>query len=242
MTPRLQMQLLQVTSLVTAGVLVLAALGIFKSYAALNVSLAVGILLISLVALSLNHYAHTVIGIVLALVYAFHETLGFPMNLWVVIDIVVAALLLYFAHWATNPYLKGMRFEEYVSTLFPEPDFIIIDRTRDVSKFLNRRVLSDSHPDFVFKNQQTGTTFAVECKWRARWSTGKNGDAGLWWDVPRNERYIAFGKDRSMPVYIALGIGGTPRTPAEVYFLDVEKLNFPFLKQSLVQSGVSRID
>lgn len=178
-------------------------------------------------------------GIVIGLIFNPILSLHLPRHIWVVIDILSLASMVYFTYWATNPYKKGTRFEQYVSTLFPEPDFIIQDRTRDVSKFLNRRVESDMHPDFLFRNQKTGKSFAVECKWRGKWAQNKNGEIGLWWNRTQGERYAAYGKESGIPVFIAIGIGGSPEKPTEVYFLEADRLHYVFLNQSLIKSGKS---
>src|SRR3989344_3113998 len=114
-----------------------------------------------------NHYDLLRVGISTGFVVL--ATLSFLMGYrWPGIAGVALAGMVYFTYWATNPYKKGIRFEDYVAGLFPEPGFVIQNRSRDVSKFMNRMVESDMHPDFVFRNQKTGKSFAVECKWRGK--------------------------------------------------------------------------
>ena len=64
------------------------------------------------------------------------------------------------------------------------------------------------NPDFLFRNQKTGKSFAVECKWRGKWAQNKNGEIGLWWNRTQGERYTAYGKESEIPVFIAIGISG----------------------------------
>lgn len=239
LAPRTRIILVRFVATTTAVLLIAAALGISTNFNALRFGLTIGLFVLAALSLLLGYKEASVVGFLLGLLFNPVVSVHLPRHIWVIIDILSLAGVVYFTYWATNPYWKGTRFEQYVSTLFPEPEFVIHDRTRDVSKFLNRRVESDTHPDFVFKNQKTGKSFAVECKWRGRWSRGKNGDLGLWWDLQQWERYCAYAKESGVPVFVAFGIGGSPEKPHEVYFLELDRLHYKFLNQSLIQSGRS---
>ena len=139
--------------------------------------------------------------------------INLPRHLWVTLDLIAAVGVTYFAIWATNPYWKGTRFEQYVSTLFPTSDFVIQDRTRDISKFSKRYVESDGHPDFVFRSKKTGQVFAVECKWRGAWAKSTSGELGLWWKKEQGARYQKYATDSGIPVFIAIFICLTPHKP-----------------------------
>lgn len=171
----------------------------------------------------------------------FNPYVSVPLSrdLWILVDVVAIAAIGYAAYWATSSYKKGTRFENYVASIFPEPEFVIQDRARDTGKKLGRFVESDGHPDFVFRSQTTGKVFAVECKWRGRWAWQPNGGQGLWWNLGQQMRYEEYQKQTGIPVFVAFGIGGTPDKPAEVYFLEVERLRFHFLYRSLIRSGYS---
>jgi hypothetical protein len=164
-------------------------------------------------------------------------SISLSRDIWILVDVVAIVAIGYAAYWATNSYKKGTRFENYVASLFPDPDFVIQDRARDTGKKLKRVVESDRHPDFVFRSQKTGKVFAVECKWRGRWAWQPNGGQGIWWNLHQWDRYMEYQKQSGIPVYVAFGIGGTPNKPAEVYFLELDRLRFPFLFQSLIKSG-----
>jgi len=237
LAPRTRIVLVRFVAAITGALLIAATLGISTNFNALRFGIAIGLFVLAALSFLLGYKEVSVIGLLLGILFSSTASVHLPRHVWVIVDIISLAGVVYFAYWATNPYWKGTRFEQYVSTLFPEPEFVIHDRTRDVSKFLNRRVESDSHPDFVFRNQKTGKSFAVECKWRARWSNGRDGDVGLWWDIPRWERYCAFEKESGIPVSVAFGIGGAPEKPHEVYFLELDRLHYKFLNQSLIRSG-----
>lgn len=160
----------------------------------------------------------------------------FQRYIWVLSDVTCIAGIFYYVYRSTNPHQKGIRFEAHVESLFPSDKFILVDRTRDISKFSNRKVESDSNPDFVFRVKDTKNEFAVECKWRASWYT-KNGKVGMYWDLKHQESYVKFSQAKSMPVYIAFGIGGRPEQPNEVHFIEVAKTIYPFLWKELIVSG-----
>ncbi len=237
LSPQTRILLVRSVVIVISILLVVAALGISTDFKALDWAIAFGFFVLAALAFILKYPNIGIASIAFGILFSPILPIHFPRHIWVIIDMLALADVVYFAYWATNPYWKGTRFEQYVTTLFPEPKFVIHDRTRDVSKFLNRRVESDAHPDFVFRNNETGKSFAVECKWRARWAIGKNGEFGLWWNLPQWERYSAYQKESGMPVFVAFGIGGSPEKPKEVYFLEVERLHYVFLLQDLIRSG-----
>lgn len=155
---------------------------------------------------------------------------------WTIFDIAVIAYSVLFAFQTTNPYRKGTSFEQHVSSLFPESQFTIVDRTRDISKFSKRIVESDSHPDFVFRNKKTGQTFAVECKYASRW-WNQNGTLGIKLRHYQLENYRAFERERKMPVFIAFGIGGIPEKPKEVFFVPLDWIKYDFVWESVIRGG-----
>lgn len=237
LAPRTRMVLVWLVAVVIGALFFVIASGIFTDFYHLRLGLLFCFFVLAALAFLMGYRRFGVAGIALGLLFNPIVPLHIPRYIWTIIDTVSFAGVVYFAYWATNSYKKGTRFEQYVSNLFPEPDFVVVDRTRDISKFLDRRVESDMHPDFVFRNQKTGETFAVECKWRGRWKRHKNLGFGLWWKTWQGERYRVFGQERGMPVYVAFGVGGSPEKPEEVYFLKIEDLVYPFLKQSLVRNG-----
>ena len=237
LAPRTRIILVRSTVGLTGLFLLIAALGISTNFQVLKLIITTGFIVLAILSLLMNYRDLGIAGLLLAVLFNPFIPIVLPRHIWVVIDIVTLAGIVYYTYWTTNPYWKGTRFEQYVSTLFPEPDFVIQDRTRDVSKFLNRRVESDTHPDFLFRNQKTGKSFAVECKWRGKWAQGSSGELGLWWNKAQGNRYNTHQKESGIPVFVALGIGGSPEKPQEVYFLESDRLGYTFLKQSLVRSG-----
>lgn len=239
LAPQTRIILVRSTQIVTAIFLAVAALGIYTNFYVLKLGIMAGFFVLALLSFLMGYRLLAIAGILLAFIFNPFLPLHLPRHIWVIIDILALAGVVYFTYWSTNSFKKGIRFEQYVATLFPKSDFVIHDRTRDISKFSERLVESDMHPDFVFRNQKTGKSFAVECKWRGQWARGSSGELGLWWKKWQGERYSAFEKERNIPVYVAFGIGGSPEKPKEVYFLEASRLQYTFLKQSLIKSGKS---
>src|SRR3989344_7061357 len=237
LAPRTRIVLVRAAVGITGLFLLVAATGISTDFWVLKLVITAGFVIIAALSFLMNYRDLGIAGVLLALLFNPFIPIVLPRHIWVIIDIVVFAGIVYYTYWTTNPYWKGTRFEQYVSTLFPEPNFVVVDRTRDVSKFLDRRVESDMHPDFIFRNQKTGKNFAIECKWRGKWAYNKNGEIGIWWNRSQGERYAAYGKGAGILVFIALGIGGSHEKPKEVYFLEADRLHYAFLNQSLIKSG-----
>ena len=75
----------------------------------------------------------------------------------------------------------GAAFEDYVLSRFDMRDWVVVDRTKDFSKELGRRVESDSNPDLVFRHKDTKKVVAVECKYRSKFAVTKKGDQYITW-------------------------------------------------------------
>lgn len=228
---------LKIAGTITAVILLIAASGIAINFTLLRTFIAAGLLIFG-VFLIINRYHHySISALGLALIYypALHVTL--PRHFWAILDIAVAAGLWYAVQHTTDSYLKGASFEKYIAERFPASDYAIETRTHDSSRFLGRFVETDVDPDFVFRDKRTNRSFAVECKWRKGWTGDKSIGLGLTWDTWKGGRYISYGTKNKMPVFVALGIGGTPAKPAETYFLKADQLQYRFLKQEFVKSG-----
>lgn len=235
--PQQKIFLMWSTTVITSLVLIVSALGLYKNYDQLNNWASAGFLMLGIVAFLLKYNRAGFVGVAFCLLYSPEISINLPRHIWVIIDIVSIYIIILFTHWSTNPHKKGLRFEKHVSSLFPKLDFVLQDQSKDVSKFFDRNVESDGNPDLILRSSKTGKVFAVECKWRARWWQDQNGNPGIWWNKTQWDRYAEYGKKNNMPVYIALGIGGSPEKPHEVYFLEADKIQSLFLKQSVIRSG-----
>ena len=156
----------------------------------------------------------------------FYQFLHLEKGVWRGADVfVIAAFSIFFWRYY-GLYKKGLQFERHVSSLFPRNIWVIADRTGGgLFKKLGRLVESDTNPDFTFRHIATGKTIAVECKFHSYFYKGKYGDFGTWWRKEQGARYRAYGAERKIPVFVAIGIGGSPKNPQRLFFCPLEKLN-----------------
>jgi hypothetical protein len=109
---------------------------------------------------------------------------------------------------------QGRLFEEYIKSLFNQDSFKLKRWRR------SRLIPSDTFigdlggPDleliFAGKEQYH---FAVECKWKSYFYRGK-----IEWARPDQiQRYLDFERKRAMPVFIAIGIGGSGDNPERLF-------------------------
>lgn len=121
---------------------------------------------------------------------------------------------------------KGVEFEKYIVQKFDRKHFTILQWRSD--KFSNGYYAkSNNDPDleFEFKGHEKIKRFAVECKFRQYVYKG-----GI--TIAKNDQLIRYReyKDRSqVDVFIALGIGGSPNNPNEIFVLPLEIISSSFM-------------
>lgn len=126
------------------------------------------------------------------------------------------------------PEKKGYEFEKYVVKKFDKTYFKILQWQSD--KFhAGHFPLNNLHPDMVFQYTDSRTTrkFAVECKWRAELFKGRVELARM--DQLNN--YKEFSNRERMPVFIVLGLGGTPTAPENVYVIPLDEIRSNCMNQ-----------
>lgn len=112
-------------------------------------------------------------------------------------------------------YEQGRLFEEYIKGLFNQDSFKL-KRWRKSALIPSDTFISDiCCPDleliFVGMNQHS---FAVECKWRSKFNY--NGKI-KWASEEQIATYLDFERKRAMPVFIAIGVGGTASSPKKLF-------------------------
>ncbi len=129
-----------------------------------------------------------------------------------------------------EPFMVGLRFEDYVSDLFSEKYFSIVEKTHSSETNQERYVESSMNPDFVFRYIPTDEMFAVECKYRS----GLNEEGRLNWSYPEQmKRYQEFSYRRRLPVFIVIGLGGVDTEPEEMFNIPLEEAKYPELYPSV---------
>ena len=119
-------------------------------------------------------------------------------------------------------YEKGVAFEEYIVSRFSRKYFSLKEWRGDKSSN-GVYAQSNTYPDMEYTFKLHGETynFAVECKWRARY----NAENKVKWSYNEQlARYRQFAKDKNMPVFIILGIGGTPSSPENVFVVPLASI------------------
>lgn len=132
-------------------------------------------------------------------------------------------------------YQKGVDFERYVALLFNK--YISIkDWTNDSSdKKAGIEVESDKNPDFTLVFKPRNKKFAVECKYRSYpiWNNKIN-DYVIHWSYPGQiQAYNKFSEAEEMPVFIVIGLGGTPDNPEYMYCIPLDEARYPAIYPSV---------
>ncbi len=157
---------------------------------------------------------------------------------WVFADIALSVSLIFWFFDYFQKYHKGLLFERFIQHKFPEQEYVLVSATKDLHKKLKRFVESDANPDFVFRGRATGKTFAVECKYRSAYATGSRGDEGIWWDEVQGERYLHYSQQENIPVYVAIGVEGNPKSPKITALIPIEiiqKQYFKFIPKKVIK-------
>ncbi len=112
----------------------------------------------------------------------------------------------------------GLAFERFIVGRFKPQYFKLLEWTSDkmIDGIYARSALNpDLHYEFRFGN--FSKQFAMECKYRRVIRDGK-----FKLDQRQLENYRRYGKERNIQVYIALGVGGKPEAPKELYILPLQ--------------------
>lgn len=90
-----------------------------------------------------------------------------------------------------------------------------------------------TNPDLVFciKISGTETKFAVECKYRKQFFNN-----GIEWAKEcQIKNYQYFQKTNNTPVFVAIGVGGSPWQPDHLYLVPLNRLNYPFVSKEYLE-------
>ena len=133
-----------------------------------------------------------------------------------------------------DSYAKGLEFEQYVIGKFNKKYWTIKDWRGD-KKVEDRYVESSTYPDLemTLKLHDKEYVIAVECKWRK----GSDKDGSIKWSYPDQlQRYRDYAKNKDIPVFVAIGIGGNPSTPKNVYIIPFDMLGSHTVTESFLKS------
>ncbi|MBE6518323.1 MAG: hypothetical protein E7Z70_02110 [Thermoplasmata archaeon] len=119
-------------------------------------------------------------------------------------------------------YEIGKEFEDYCTTLFPENFFNIVHYT--TGKARTGRLVEDCIlPDLLLRSLDNNKKFWIECKYRTH--LDEKGNTSI---ATKNQinRYMKAQRKEHAPVYILLGIGGTPTNPERLFLYDLKRFQY----------------
>ncbi|AEK19322.1 hypothetical protein [Methanococcus maripaludis] len=127
---------------------------------------------------------------------------------------------------------KGTAFELCCLDIFPEKDFDLLEMTHNPDSANGRFVKSDLNPDLQFKDKKTGNNFSVECKYRSSLFKGAFSWAK---NKAQADRYREYEKENEIPVFIAMGLGGTPEKPEQIFLMPLKEIKYNSLFPSVLK-------
>jgi hypothetical protein len=121
---------------------------------------------------------------------------------------------------------KGDAFEAFVVKQFNKQYFTLQEWRGD--KYVDGTYPVSNHfPDLEvsFELKEVKDHFAIECKWRKDYYKG----AIEWAYDYQFNNYKEYAQKTKLPVYVVIGVGGTPSIPNELFVIPLAKIKFPSL-------------
>ncbi len=115
----------------------------------------------------------------------------------------------------------GNNFENFIVSKFDKKYFILKEWAGD--KYINGIYAeTTTNPDLVycFKCLDVEMHFAVECKYRKEFSN----NVLKWAKEHQIKNYVNFQEKNKIPVFVAIGVGGTPELPNDLYLVPLNHL------------------
>jgi hypothetical protein len=123
---------------------------------------------------------------------------------------------------------NGDNFEKFIVQKFNQKYFSIKEWAGD--KYVKGiYAKTTQQPDLLieFSLGKEVHVFSVECKWRKNLYKG-----GIEFSkIDQLERYRAFEKNSSIPVFIAVGVGGESNAPEKLYIIPLRKVDSNFINE-----------
>lgn len=117
---------------------------------------------------------------------------------------------------------KGDDFEKYVTELFDEEYFTVVQWNTDITRKHDRFVEADLGPDLIMRYEPKGEMFCVECKFRSDMHEDK-----LNWSNPQQlERYREYAAEHRLPFFVVIGLGGDPSYPDRLFCVPLAEAKY----------------
>jgi hypothetical protein len=140
----------------------------------------------------------------------------------------------------SSPENKGKRFEEYVVRKFQAEKFYTLKEWRGDKYVDGIYPESNMYPDLEleFNIKDIKRRLAIECKYRSSMTDGQ-----VEFAYPDQlRRYKTFEAENRIPVYILLGLEGTPESPNHLFLIPVSDIHIPVLTELQLQRYYKAID
>lgn len=134
---------------------------------------------------------------------------------------------------------NGDDFEKFVVQKFDKKYFTIKEWAGD--KYVKGNYAkTTSQPDLLleFKLREKSSELSIECKWRKNYY--KNGVEFA--KKEQLERYKEFQKEKNIPVFIAIGVGGKGNSPEQLYIIPLQEITTNFLSMNELKKYEKKMD
>lgn len=122
-------------------------------------------------------------------------------------------------------FLKGDDFEKCLRRkVFTKMSYDMVMKTHDFHVNNEDYVESSLYPDFLFRNKKTNKEFFVEAKYRENLFQGKVN----WCKEYQFRRYrkLLDEMPARTPVIIAIGLGGRPDNPKQIFLVPLDEIKY----------------
>lgn len=136
---------------------------------------------------------------------------------------------------------KGDAFENYVIRKFDRKFFALKDMRSDkgADGFYPE---SNKYPDLVLEYRPASARFAVECKWRSGWWRRNDGRESIDWagGDKKIQNYKEYSEQNDIPVFVAIGVGGKPDNPEELFVAPLKALKYRYAEKNYLENFIKR--
>ena len=118
--------------------------------------------------------------------------------------------------------IHGHEFENYMISLFNRKHFKLLAWRSVLRTSAEVYDTTQSYPDLEFQFADTRKyRFSLKCEWRENFRDEKV----CWSDPGTIRQYLQYQELHSVPMYVAIGIGGAPQNPEKLFVTLLDKVN-----------------
>lgn len=129
-----------------------------------------------------------------------------------------------------DTFAKGEEFEKYVRKyIFPLDLYNLKHKTHGYNDNNKDYDEESRDPDYILVSRKSNKAFHLEVKFRSYFYD----NAVKWCKSYQFKRYCEYDKER--PVFIILGVGGTPENPDNLYLFPLRKIRYTKLFRSVLE-------